>query len=127
MMLSLVSAAILAVMLAVILIVRDLIDRRRAFLKQQWQKPDDDESGTTLARLAARKPPNWAGRIDQAFQRMIERTGLPLSPRQAVCTMLLAGVVVATALILWRENYWLGTVGLLAGFAVPFVCFLVLP
>src|SRR5260370_21529397 len=126
MMLSLVSAAILAVMLAVILIVRDLIDRRRAFWKQHWQKPDADEGGTTLVRLAARKPPNWAGRIDQAFQSMIERTGLPISAQQAVGTIVLCGAVVATALVLWRESYWLGAVGVLTRFALPFLCLLLM-
>lgn len=126
MMLYLLAAAAVALALAIILIIRDSLDRRRDYWARRWEKPEDDESGTTLVSLAARKPPDWRGRMDLAFEAMIRRTGLPITSQHAVGIILLSGAIFATALVLWGEDYWLGWVGLLAGFLLPFVWFVVM-
>ncbi len=126
MLIYLLSGAAIALVLAFILIVRDVVDRRRAYWKQRWQQPADDEAGTTLATLAARRPPGWAGRMDRAFNVMVTRTGLQISAAQATGIMLLTGAVLATGVVLWREDYYLATAGLLLGFLVPLIYFLIM-
>jgi tight adherence protein B len=126
MIIYLLAAAVLAIALALLLIFRDMWDRRQAYWERRWEKPEDDQTGNTLAKLAARKPANWSGRLDEAFQKMIERTGLPLTPQQALGAMLLTGAAIATGLILWREDYYLGAAGLVLGFLLPLIYFLVM-
>ncbi len=123
----LLAGAVAGFVLAIILVIRDVLERRRAYWEQRWQISEDDTDGTTLARLAAKGPPRgWAERIDHAFNLMIRRTGLNLSPEQAVALMLLFGVLVAAALVLYRDNYWFIAVGLLVGMMLPLVYFLVM-
>src|SRR5580704_918203 len=110
----LMAAAVAGFVLAMILIIRDILERRRAYWEQRWQISEDETEGNTLARLPARgRPQGWAERIDHAFLIMIRRTGLNLSPEQAVGVMLMFGVLVAAALVLYRDNYRFIAVGLL--------------
>jgi tight adherence protein B len=113
--------------LAIILVIRDILARRRAYWEQRYQITEDETEGTTLAKLAAKgQPTGWAERIDNAFNSMIRRTGFNLSPEQAVGIILLFGVLVATGLVLYRDNYWFLAVGALAGMLMPFMYFLVM-
>jgi Flp pilus assembly protein TadB len=120
----LLAGVAVATVLAIILVIRDILERRRAYWEQRWQKPPDDDTGMTLTQLASRKPSGWSERMDLAFQAMILRTGLPLTSGQAIGAMMLTGAVLGAALVLWREDYYLLGVGLLAGILLPFLYFL---
>lgn len=123
----LLAGAVAGFVLAIILVVRDVLERRRAYWEQRWQNTEDETEGNTLARLAAgNRPRGPAERLDDSFTAMIRRTGLNLSPEQAVAVMLLFGVLVAAALVLYRDNYWFIAVGLLLGMMVPLAYFLVM-
>jgi tight adherence protein B len=124
--LYLMAAAVAGLVLAIILVVRDVLERRRAYWEQRWQITEDETEGNTLARLAARRPRGMMERIDDAFATMIKRTGFGMSPEQGVGVILLVGAVVATALVLYRDNYWYLGVGLLVGMMLPLVYFLVM-
>ena len=120
----LLAGAVAGFVLAIILVIRDILERRRAYWEQRWQISEDDTDGTTLAKLAAKGPPRgWAERIDHAFNIMIRRTGLNLTPQQAIGIIMLCGVMVAAALVLYRNNYWLLAVGLLLGMLLPLLYF----
>src|SRR5262245_4736921 len=107
--LSLVGGIALAV-LAVFLVGRGLVERRRAY----WQKRlfgAEDEPGL-IADTSSKPQSQWARNMDQAFTDMVKRTGLGWAAGQALGLMALAGVVAAGVLLLWRENLWLVGVGL---------------
>src|SRR5829696_5061157 len=98
----LIAGAAAALVLSLILVVRDLLERRRTYWERRWQASQEDESGYALAALAAKKRPfGWAERLDQAFAGVIHRSGLSITPQQAIGLMVLAGAVVATGLVLW--------------------------
>jgi tight adherence protein B len=123
--LYLLAGAVAGFVLAIILVARDILERRRAFWEQRLQITEDETEGNTLARLAARPGPRtWAERMDHAFSLMIRRTGLNLSPEQAVGIMVLFGVMVATGLVLYRDNYWFIALGLVLGMLMPLIYFL---
>src|SRR5262249_2945131 len=95
----LMAGAVAGLVLAVILVIRDVLERRRAYWEQRWQMSEDETEGTTLARLAAaQQPRGLMERIDRSFATMIRRTGLNITPEQAVGFMVLAGVITAGAL-----------------------------
>jgi tight adherence protein B len=122
----LLAGAVAGITLAVILVIRDILERRRAYWEQRWQITEDETEGNTLAKLATRRPPSGMERIDDAFSAMIRRTGLNLSPEQAVGVILMVGAAGAAALVLYRDNYWFIAVGLLVGMLLPLAYFLVM-
>src|SRR5436309_11440629 len=122
----LLAGAVAGITLAVILVIRDILERRRAYWEQRWQITEDETEGNMLAKLATRRPRSGMERIDDAFSAMIRRTGLNLSPEQAVGVILMVGAAGAAALVLYRDNYWFIAVGLLLGMLFPLAYFLVM-
>ena len=65
---------------------------------------------------------------DQALKPLsdfLARTGLGLSPEQAVGWMTLAGVLLASVLFFLRPDWWIGLIGLIVGCAGVWITFLV--
>ncbi|MCS6850444.1 MAG: type II secretion system F family protein [Gemmataceae bacterium] len=110
--------------LAIFFLVRFFVERRRALVERRLNGHDTAPS-SLLGDIALPPPPRgWAARMDAAFDRMIQRTGLGLTPEQALGIMALLAVVLGGAMFLWRPALW--TVGLagLIGLAIPMGLFL---
>jgi tight adherence protein B len=131
--LILVGAAALTML--VFLGVRAVLERRRLALERRLRHSDSAEIQLADAiekSLASgqlgngqTKPPITA-RIDQGFSNMVERASVGLTAEQALGWICLAGVTLAAALYLWKEELWTLAVGLLVGTAVPTAIFVYL-
>jgi tight adherence protein B len=107
-----------AVLLALYFLVRDWLDGRRAHWEKRWKSPEED--GPSLTQLPVPEP-GLRGQVDSGFQQMVHRSGLGISADLAVAIMLLAGVLVAGLLVLWREELWVAIPGLLVGILIPLI------
>jgi tight adherence protein B len=105
------------VTLVVVLLVHGWLAQRRALFQKRLlgQEPGAEDSAMLSTQLAPDTPRGWAGRMDQAFERLIQQTGLEMDAAQALGLMCLAGVALGGALYLWRETVWLGVFGLVFG------------
>src|SRR5437762_360707 len=95
--LALIAVVAAASFLAVFLVIRGLLDRRRERWRQRVAELEDD-SPPLLAELTGKQATDWAGRMDQSFKQMIQRTGLGWSAEQALGLMALTGIALAAAL-----------------------------
>lgn len=82
-----------------------------------------DHAALVLQRPLRPGEQSGRGAFDANFERMILRTGLDLSPGQALALTALFGVVLFAALHLWREELWLSILGLVVGMGVPLAAF----
>jgi tight adherence protein B len=107
-------------------VLRDLGDQARAMWERRLKlnEPKDDPSSTepTVVKV----PRGWGAKMDYAFNRMIQRTGLQLSPEQALAIMILLGVGLAVLLVFWKGQFWLSGLGLTLGMIVPLVVFMIM-
>jgi tight adherence protein B len=124
------SAATLAML--VFVAVRAILERRRLALERRLRHTDSAELMLAEAiekSLASGQLQNGSGkpplrtRMDQAFVSMIERADVGLTADQAMGLICLAGVTLATALYLWKDELWTLAVGLLVGTAIPLAIF----
>jgi tight adherence protein B len=112
------GAAVL--MLVVFLVVRAVLEARRARRERRLHGTMEDSG--VLVRGAVHPPtPDLAGRIDEGFERLVQRSGVESSPEQILGLIVLFGVVIGTALYLWREQIALAVGGLVLGMLVPLV------
>ena len=72
---------------------------------------------------ASNKPLPLSRRMDQAFEQIIQESGLGWSAQQALGLMALTGVVLAGFLLLWRGDLWTVALGLIAGLALPLLVY----
>jgi tight adherence protein B len=121
-----VMVLVAAVLLGGFLLLRTWRDRRRAAFERRMQHPDSAEEVLLEQFEQVGPPQGLANRLDHAFVRMIERTGLPLNAEQALGLTCLVGVCLALILLLWRGDLWLVMFGLALGIAIPLGIFLFL-
>lgn len=124
--------------LVVILIVRALFSTRDPELQRRLsgrgssdsgefnlgpKQPGDSESELLLR--GARKAEEATGMrwLDHAFDRMIVRTGLEVTPSQALGFTALLGAALFAIFYLWREQVWLSMIGLILGMGIPLLAF----
>ncbi len=112
--------------LALFLLIRFFADRRRAHLERRFNGHDTADSGVLVSDPTTAPPDGVFGRMDRGFDNMVRRTGLDLSPEQALGLIALLGVGLATALFLWREELWMGLLGLVMGVTLPLTVLLFL-
>jgi tight adherence protein B len=104
------------VVAALVLLIRDWRARRRLLREQRWRDGDEEDSTTLIEKIAAARPPtDWRGRMDYDFARMAERTGFTISPGQLLGVIVMAGLLPALGLYLWRGQGWLPLVGFFVG------------
>ncbi len=107
------------------LLLRNLQERRKAYWQRRLSIPEEDESLIgTLPKPGATQP--WNERLDQSFDKMIQRTGLGWTAEQALGWIVLAGVVIGGLLLVWRGELWLAGIGLLAGMGLPLLIYLIM-
>jgi tight adherence protein B len=101
-----------AVFLLSFVLINGALERRRRREEQRLHgRETDSESSGVLARALPTRAPGE----DRGFRRMVVRTGLEVGPAQALALILLTGVVLGAGLYLWREQLWLGGLGLAVG------------
>jgi tight adherence protein B len=123
---ALILGSVAAVLLGGFLLLRTGLERRRTRLERRIHGPDSTES-ILLDQIEPSTPPSgWANKLDSAFVRMIERTGLPLNAEQALGLICLTGVCLALVLLLWRGELWLVMFGLGLGILMPLAIFVYL-
>jgi tight adherence protein B len=110
------------------LVLRRLLERDKDRLERRLRADDSLPELLLADRLMAEaaKPQGTADQFDTAFNTMVERTGLGITPAQALGIIGLGGVGMAAALFLWRGEPWLAILGLLLGTAAPLGTFVVM-
>jgi tight adherence protein B len=116
-----------AVVLVLFLVARNMLDRRRAFWERRLRGEGGDEATPMAGDVTVPAPPaDWAGKMDVAFDSMVQRTGLPLNTGQALGVIFLSGVLLAGVVLLWRTDWLAAGAGLVLGMALPLVVLLFL-
>lgn len=120
----LVGGGVVLGILVVFFIVRYFVDQHEKKLERLGKKEPD--SGVLVRRMDAERGMTATGRFDRSFDRMIERTGLELTPTQALGIMLLTGIVVAAIFYLARSEPWLIIFGFVVGMSIVLTTYLVM-
>jgi len=94
-----------------------VLGRRREEFKRRMAAGDSDAS-LTLIELP---PTTLGGRMDSAFTRMVERTGLDMDTTLALGIMLFFGVAAGAAMFIWQfeDDPWLAIPAFLVGCLIP--------
>jgi len=107
--------------IALLLLIRSLL-----FSKSEDAAKDrlgDGADSQAEILILDRREPTGLGRIDNAFERMMFRTGLDMTPPQALALMALLGVALGGVLYLWRFQIGLSVLGLALGIGIPLMIF----
>lgn len=122
------AAVATAVVFLVVLVIRAGADRQKKAERQRVYGDDDTSHSGILVRgnepVTLTKAPESTGpfaRLDRWFAGAVGRSGLDASPSGVVALMALTGVLVGTALYLWKGRLGLTAFGVAVGVAVPFV------
>jgi tight adherence protein B len=110
---------IMITVVAVILAIRSISDRRRENERRLIGAP---ESGVGLVPLATMMPQAKLGsrtRFDNWFDVAVRRSGLEASPTGVVAVMILAATVLGASLYIWKGQLGLAALGVAVGLAVP--------
>jgi tight adherence protein B len=104
------------------LIITAIVGRRRDEFQRRMGQPDSDAS-LTLIQLP---PTTLSGKMDTAFNRMVERTGLDMNTSLALGIIVLLGVVCAGVAFVWRgeTETWIVLPAFVLGCAIPLVFFM---
>jgi tight adherence protein B len=100
------------------LVIGMIMGRRQQDLKRRMGK-DESDGSLTLVQMP---PTTLRARVDTAFARMVERTGLDMDTTLALGLMALFGVIAAGATFIWRgeEEIWMTLPAFLLGCLIPF-------
>jgi tight adherence protein B len=109
------------VALLVYLAVNAIVMRRRERFQQRVAA--DSDASLTLIQLP---PTTISGKIDNAFTRMVERTGLDMDNAFAIGIILMFGVMLGVATLIWQweELPWAAIPAFFIGCAIPLVFFM---
>ncbi len=119
----LLGGIVFALALGLFLGITHLLEKRRVMLEQRLRIPS---SGIGSGGVVPTSSQGWAGRLDSAFNRMVEHSGLEVEPAQALAFIALAGMGLAALLFVWRGELWLSVVGLIVGGGGVLLVFVVL-
>lgn len=114
--LSIIFVAISLGAAAIMLVVRELLPQRSAYVSQQLAAGNADTLPDDL--LLPRAPQRGSGpigRFDAWFDRLIVETNTQFTALSAMLCMLAAGLLLGGALFVWQENLLLAAAGLLVG------------
>lgn len=116
-----VFTGVAVIVLFVWLVFSMIVSRRREQFKQRMGQ----ESDASL-HLIQMPPATLGGRVDNAFARMVERTGLDMDTTLALGIILLFGVIIGGVTFVWRfeEEAWMAIPAFFIGCAIPLVFFL---
>jgi tight adherence protein B len=122
----LVATAVAGLLVALFILARGAVERRRAYWQRRVRGGADPEAASLFSDADQRPAAGLRERIDQAFQRLVQGTGLGWTTNQALGVMALATVVFAGFLLLWRGDLGLMGLGVVSGVVLPLGVFLAL-
>lgn len=107
---------------AIYLIMRDLNaadDAKRA----------EEPEKVTLSKLPfagdPKKPDGMTDTIDHKFNELIHQSGMEIAPEAAFLLMVLSGLVVGGAVLMWRDDIAVAAVAFLFGMVLPYAYFII--
>ncbi|MGF1577962.1 MAG: type II secretion system F family protein [Gemmataceae bacterium] len=103
---------------------RGLHERRQAYITRRLPTPEPE--GALIGSLPRKDSPKWDEQVDEAFERLVHRTGLGWSTQEALGWVLVAGVAIGGLFLLWTSQSMVAGIGLILGMAVPLVIYLIL-
>src|SRR5262249_15450021 len=118
----LIAGAIALVFFIAFLVFQKMSDVRRAAWLRKLDEEEADQGSLILPEET--KPKTAIGRMDQRFDDLILGTGLGISTPFALALMALCIVLLGGIPLLWREDFFLATVGIMAGLFLPILFFL---
>ena len=121
-----VAGIIAALVMSVYLLFRNMRERRLEYWKRRLSLPEEQEESLVSTTDLPGQKTTWNKQVDENFDRMIHRTGLGVSPEQAIGWILLIGIVFGGLVLLWRSELWLGGLAMLIGMALPLSYYLIL-
>jgi tight adherence protein B len=80
---------------------------------------EGDSGILSKSPVLPKEPDNFTARMDSGFEKMIIRTGLNITPQEALGLMALCGMVLAAVFYLWRGEPWVGVLGFVLGMVIP--------
>jgi tight adherence protein B len=107
--------------LAVFVLVRSLLDRRRIKMEERLLTRTDSTDSIMLVDLPEENHAykGVSTRMDEVFEKLVHNSGLMLTPAQVLGIIGMAAVGLAAVLYLWRGELWLSMVGLVFGITLP--------
>jgi tight adherence protein B len=114
-------AGFAALVLFIWMVVTMIVRRRREHFRQRIAA--DSDASLTLIQLP---PTTLGGKIDFAFGRMVERTGLDMDTSFALGIILMFGTMLGVAVLIWQfeELPWAAIPAFFIGCAIPLVFFI---
>jgi tight adherence protein B len=113
----LLAGVVAAIVLVVGALVRHWLAKRRE--ERERRLGLQERSSVLLSRAAVAPPKGWSARMDTAFERAVEQTGLEVTPAEVLGYVALLGVMLGGGLYLWRDQPELGVFGFFLGAALP--------
>ncbi|MGH7171929.1 MAG: type II secretion system F family protein [Gemmataceae bacterium] len=120
------AAFVSALSLGLFLWIGRLLEKRRAALEKRLRGQGTGSDSDIALGSASTPRQGWRERLDRAFDRMIQRTGMEVDSGQALALIALVGVALAAALFFWRGELWLSILGLTLGGGGTLMAFLIL-
>ncbi|MFO0970105.1 MAG: type II secretion system F family protein, partial [Gemmataceae bacterium] len=99
------------------LLVRFLADAHDRRVRERLTTPAEEQSGVLVRRMEQQRQLNAASRMDRSFDIMIARTGLAVTPTQALGFILLAAMGLGGLFFVVRDEPWLIILGFVVGAA----------
>jgi tight adherence protein B len=121
----LIVAGVIAVGVIVALLIVRFVLERVFRTRRQWPEAPSDEPRPEQFMLPD-PPQQWTGKMDRAFEQMVDRSGSKLTSAHLLAWICFSGVAAAGGLVLWRPELWVAAFGLAFGMAVPLLAFLVM-
>jgi tight adherence protein B len=120
-----VFAAVGILFLAIWYIVSSLINQRRQLMQRRMGGTGDSDPSIVLRELPGEAPTDLSTKVNRGFDRMIERTGLDMTPAMALAIIVFFGMVLAAVVFFWRfeEEPWLGVPAFFLGALAPLLFF----
>jgi len=107
---------------AIYLIVRDLNASDEA---KRAAEPEKVTLTTLPFAGDPKKPDGMADTIDHRFNELIHQSGLEVAPEAAFLSMVLSGLVIGGAVLMWRDDIAVAAVGFVFGMTLPYFYFVI--
>jgi tight adherence protein B len=114
------TALVTVAVMAMILVIRSMADRRREADQRLVGAPDSGVGLVPLAPITHPEPKGGArNRFDNWFELAVKRSGLEASPAGVVAVMILAATLLGSVLYFWKGQLGLAVLGVAIGIGVP--------
>jgi tight adherence protein B len=105
---------------AIYLIMRDMNAADEA---KRTEEPEQVKLTTLPFAGDPKKPDGMSDAIDQRFNDLIHQSGIEIAPEAAFLSMVLSGLVIGGAVLMWRDDLAVAVVGFVFGMTLPYFYF----